>query len=79
MVVNDCQYGIIMTLNQTWFMHHDKYENASALYISPAISVNQAHTNNQASFWKYLRYFENLFMSDPKSNDDGSNDGGSDN
>jgi hypothetical protein len=33
MVVNDCQYGMITTLNQIWFMRRDKYENASALYI----------------------------------------------
>ncbi|CAG8474622.1 3967_t:CDS:2 [Paraglomus brasilianum] len=69
MVVNDCQYGIIATLNQTWFICR-RPDNPSTLCISPAVSVNQLHTSNRASFWECLRYFEDLSMSNPTVHSD---------
>ncbi|CAG8635880.1 15113_t:CDS:2 [Rhizophagus irregularis] len=50
MVINDCRYGIIITLNQIWFMCR-KPENPSIFLISSAVSINQLHTSDQTSFW----------------------------
>lgn len=87
MVINDKQYGMITTFKRTWFMRRNKDVDASTLYISPAVPINRVHTNNQASFWECLRYFEDLSMLDPHANsnppmsgdDDDGDDGGPDN
>ncbi|CAI2165133.1 5339_t:CDS:2 [Funneliformis geosporum] len=89
MVVNDRRYGMITTLNQTWFMFR-KVGDEKTLCISPAVSVRQVYTNNQASFWECLRYFEDLSTSNPYArspsgseppltDSDDSDDGDSDN
>ncbi|CAB4413065.1 unnamed protein product [Rhizophagus irregularis] len=72
-VINDCRYGIITTLNQIWFMCR-KPENPSILLIFPAVLINQLHTSNQASFWKCLRYFENLSLLNPIAHSNPPND-----
>lgn len=64
MVVNDCRYGIITTLQQTWFMCREP-ENPNIFLISPAVQINQVHTSDRASFWECLRYFEDLSMLNP--------------
>jgi hypothetical protein len=69
MVVNDMRYGMITTGNQTWFMYR-KFDDESALCISPAVSVDQVHTSNQASFWECLRYFEELSTLNPTARSD---------
>ncbi|PKY55674.1 hypothetical protein RhiirA4_475304 [Rhizophagus irregularis] len=64
MVVNDCRYGIITTLEQTWFICREP-ENPNIFLISPAVPINQIHTSDRASFWECLRYFEDLSMLNP--------------
>ncbi|CAB4412165.1 unnamed protein product [Rhizophagus irregularis] len=62
--VNDCRYGIITTLEQTWFICREP-ENPNIFLISPAVPINQIHTSDRASFWECLRYFEDLSMLNP--------------
>lgn len=73
MVINDCRYGIIITLNQIWFMCR-KPENPSIFLISSAVSINQLHTSDQTSFWECLWYFENLSLLNPIAHSNPPND-----
>ncbi|CAI2186387.1 9848_t:CDS:2 [Funneliformis geosporum] len=89
MVVNDRRYGMITTLNKTWFMFR-KGGDEKTLCISPAVSISQVYTYYQASFWECLRYFEDVSTSipyarspsgsePPLTDSDDSDDGDSDN
>ncbi|CAJ0847274.1 4146_t:CDS:2 [Entrophospora sp. SA101] len=54
MVVNDLQYGLLTTYIRTWFFYCQS-RNPDIIYISPAVYINQGHTDNYASFSECVR------------------------
>ncbi|CAG8528756.1 13258_t:CDS:2 [Ambispora gerdemannii] len=64
MVVNDLKYGLLTTYIRTWFFYRQD-DNPDNIYISPAVHINQSHTDDGASFLECMYYFENISTTKP--------------